>query len=560
MTNADIYTCDSRMPRAGTVMFEGEKITGVFAVNDQSWKKAAGEDAEIRDMNGRMIVPGFADSHTHPALISQSTWHIKLPWTEDPDELLGFIRDYAHNHPRSEMPFLLFEFYPAFMFGAEGPAKELLDSAVSDRPCMCLDHGFHMQWVNSKMLKLMGITEKTKDPVPGIEEFVRDENGVPTGLIKEFAFLPYLRKMFVKMLWIPPIRLTPQRMAPFFRFNEEHGVLALGDGLTEGSSQLSAMRKLEKQGRLNLYYEGAVGFSGYAELGKKIKKLRRLQKKYSSRHININTMKLFLDGTNESGNSALLEPHANDPCGSNFGEMKMEAEELKRCFLLCNREAVDLHIHMVGDRAFRTACDAVESAQKEAEIKGEKWVCQPVFAHCELIHPDDMMRPAKLGITINTTPAWFGGIFGEEAMRFMTAEKWRSMYRFGEIIESDALVAFSSDEVSFSELYTSDPFYGMQTGITRRDINYPIDAGRYPGSVRPEAAAKLDRETLLRGYTLNSAKQLHMDDRMGSIERGKLANMCVLSGNCLTVPEEEMYRISCDIVVFEGKVIKDSRA
>jgi len=264
-------------------------------------------------------------------------------------------------------------------------------------------------------------------------------------------------------------------------------------------------------------------------------------------------MKLFLDGTNESGNSASLHPHINNPdC---YGEIAMDTEELVKCLLLCNKENLDIHIHIVGDRAFRVGCDAVEAAQARAMADHEPWVCQPVFAHCEIIDPADFGRPVKLGIILNSSCHWSGGYFGEEAMNYFPEEKWRRMYSFNPIIDSGAIVAFSSDVVTFYELHRAHPFFGMQVAATRVDSEFPLDPEKYPGSMRPEKEDRITVDALLKGYTINSAKQSRWDDRMGSLEAGKLANFCVISDNPLATDPFMLKEIRFEAVIFEGEVI-----
>ena len=470
------------------------------------------------------------------------------------EELLSFIRDYADQHPKEEAPFLYFEYYPTSMFGTQGPTKELLDTACSDRPCHCQDFGEHLHWLNSKMLELLEVTKDTPDPVPGLEMFVRDKDGNPTGWCREFVWQHFQDRMYKKIGWEPPLKLTAPLMEKFFAFLTEHGITAVADGILEGEEQLIAMKELDEAGKMNVYYDGINRFWSYSDLPEKIDELKRYAKKYNAKHMKFNTMKLFLDGTNETGNSALLEPHKNDPTGTNYGEIKLDTEELTKCFLLCNREAVDLHIHMVGDRAFRVGCDAVEAAQKEAKRLGEAWVCQPIFAHCELIDPADFERPAKLGITINWSCHWSGGYFGELAQEFLGCDKWAGMYQFNPIIESGALVTFSSDVVTFYELHRADPFFSMQVANTRVDPEFPLDPAKYPGSVRPCESAKLSRENLIKGYTINGARQLRMESMMGSLETGKTANMNIISDDFFSVPAGEISKISFEAVIFDGRV------
>ena len=558
LMNAALATSNDKMPFANTVAFENEKITYVGNLSLKEIESKFPSDAKIIDLQGRTVIPGVVDSHTHPGLVSQSAWHITLPWTENVSELLEFIRDYAEKTPIEEAPFLYFEYYPPSMFDQNGPTKELLDSAVSDRPCLCNDFTEHQHWLNSKMIELLGVTKDTPDPVPGLEMFVRDENGEPTGWAKDWAWMRFADNMYEKIGWRPPTECTPDLMRPYFKFNEEHGITAIADARLEGEAQIKSIYELDMMGDLNIYYDGIVRFWSIKDLPEKIAELRGYQKKYTTKHIKINTLKLFLDGTNEGGNSALLEPHANDPTGTNYGEIQMEKDELKECLILLNKEGLDIHIHVTGDRAFRVCCDATQLAKEEALAQGIPWTMQVILAHCEIIDSADMSRPKELGITINWSCQWSGGMFGDGALPYLGKEKWERMYQFNPIIESGALVTFSSDCVSNYELHRADLFLSMQIANTRVDPEYPLDPEVFPGSVRPPESAKISIENLLKGYTINGAKQLRWENLFGSIEEGKLANINIVSGDLFKTPPNKISELGFDAVIFEGKVIHGS--
>lgn len=545
LTNARIYTMNDSAPVVDTIAFEGNRIT--YAGN--GW---TGEGKAV-DMGGRTILPGIIDSHIHPGMCAKSVWHVRLPWTEDVDEILEFVEKYAKEHPKEELPFIYFEYYPTSMFDENGPRKELLDEVVSDRPVLCQDFGEHLCWVNSKMLELLGVDKDTPDP-SSLEVFVRDDDGSPTGWVKEMAWLHFADRMYDAIGWRPQAELNEKALEPFFGFLSDSGITAMFDGFIETDKQIESIFHMDKLGRLNTYYDGSVRFWRYDDLPEKIAKLRSYQQLYTTEHIKINTLKLFLDGTNESGNSASLHEHINDP--GNFGSIMMEENELTKCFVLANREGLDMHIHVVGDRGFRVCCNAVENAQKLAEKDGVPWVCRPVLAHCEVVDTADMERPAKLGIAINWSCHWSGGYFGEEAMNYYTEEKWRRMYRFNEMIESGAAVSFSSDVVTNYELHRAYPYFGMQVAATRVDPEFPLDSAKYPGGMRPEKDAKLDVETLVRGYTLTGARQLRMDDIMGSLEKGKLANMVVLDRDVMRIEPEQLAEVKTEAVIFDGRVIR----
>ncbi|MGI6736883.1 MAG: amidohydrolase [Anaerovoracaceae bacterium] len=553
LINAKIYTMDEAAPRARMLSYEGKYITAVDgeAAGGAVDGQAAG--GRVIDLGGRTVIPGIIDSHIHPGWCGKSAWHVRLPWTFDREELLAFVRDYAANHPKEEAPFIYFEYYPTAMFDANGPTKELLDTAVSDRPVLCQDFGEHLCWVNSAMLDALEVDQDTPDPST-LEVFVRDEEGNPTGWIKEMAWRHFAENLFRNIDWMPPDKLDEAALRPVFDFLTDSGITAMCDGFIEDEEQIRTTYELDCAGKLNCYYDGMVRFQNYAELPEKIALLREYDRKYATGHIKFSTMKLFLDGTNESGNSASLSEHIHDP--GNYGEIMMETDELTKCFLLCNREGLDLHIHMVGDRAFRVGCDAVEAAQKQAARDGQAWTCQPVFAHCEVVDPADMPRPAQLGITVNWSCHWSGGYFGEEAMNYYSEGKWRRMYRFNEFIQSGALVTFSSDVVTMYELHRADPFFSMQVAATRVDPEFPLDPQRYPGSMRPQKDARLTVPDLMKGYTIGGARQLHWKDKMGSLEKGKLANLLVLSRDPYEVPKEELSDIRVEAVIFDGRVVR----
>lgn len=183
---------------------------------------------------------------------------------------------------------------------------------------------------------------------------------------------------------------------------------------------------------------------------------------------------------------------------------------------------------------------------------------QVTLAHCELVDPADMHRPAELGIIVNWTTHWSGAYFGEAAKKHLGDERWDRMYRFNEIAESGALLTFSSDVVTSYELHRSNPLFGMQVAATRVDPEYPLSPSVYPGSARPETDAQLSRELLLAGYTINGAKQLRLADKIGSLEVGKVANLCVLSADLFEVEPRAVGEIKFDAVIFEGRVVARS--
>jgi hypothetical protein len=554
LANARVYTVNETQPWAQAVAVRGGEIVYVGDDGTDELGALVGPKTAVHDLGGRLVVPGLIDAHAHPDWVVLSSWHVTLPWTDDVDELLAFVRHYAAEHPAAEVPFLYAEYYPSTLFDTGGPRKELLDAAVSDRPVLLQDHSDHCSWVNSKMLALMGVDWDTPrqvvpdDPAP---EFVRDENGEPTGWVKEFAWWQFADKMYDAIGWRPPAAVTPELLREFTGFLVRKGVAAVWDSMGVEAT-FSAAAELDREDRLDLRYHGSRRFFSLADLPENVAVFREWEEKYGGRHVHLDAMKLFLDGTNETGNSAVLEPFITgaDDCG----ELRMSEDDLTACMLLLDEEGIDLHVHLVGDRAFRTACNAVERARSQ---RGEAWRIQVTLAHCELIDPADMPRVAELGIIINWSPHWSGGYFSAQSLEFLGRERFDRMYQFNPIIASGGIVCFSSDTVTQYEAHRGDPFFGMQVGHTRVDPEFPV----YPDRpVREPASAKLSRAHLVKGYTLGGAIQLRLADRMGSIEVGKDADMAVLDKDLFAVPADQIHTVAPAAVLFEGKIVHGSLA
>lgn len=544
--NGRICTQNPEKPWARMMAVDDERISYVGDFIDIAAD-------EVVDLNGKMVIPSFVDSHVHPGWIAKTTWHVNMPIMHSVDEIIEFIKSYAQRNPKEEVPFLYIEYYPTDLFGEDGPHKEILDQAVNDRPCLVQDFGEHMSWVNSKMLELMEVNKDTPDPVPGLQMFWRDGDGNPTGWIKEWAWQHHIEKMYKNIGWHPENELSAETIDVFFSRMKEYGIGAVFDGFIEDEAQIKAIYELDCQGKLNCYYDGSIRCDTLENLSKSIKTLREYQEKYSSRHIKIETMKIFVDGTAAGGNVACLEPLSSDPTGKNYGVIGIETQELTEYLLICNKEALNVHLHIIGDRAFRVVCDAVEAARK---ITGADWQIKVTAAHLGFTDPADDFRPAELGMYLNLTPHWMGGYFGEEAIHYIGYERWVRMHGgIRRLIETGAHIAFSSDTTTLYEFNRANPFFGMQIGNTKVDIEYPLNAERYSGSIAPPADEYVPRDVLLKGYTWGGAKQSGYDNLFGKLEEGKLANFNVLSDNFFMAEADEIKNIKCEMVVFEGKIL-----
>ena len=470
--HAKIYTSDDKQPWAENLAVKGDRF--IFAGNVIP-DDLTGSNTRVFDAGGRLIIPGMIDGHTHIEPVALSKWRVALPRTSNLTELLEAAAGYCREHPPEEVPYFFGENYFNEMFDERGPTKELLDKYISDRPARLQDFTDHACWFNSMAIDYLGITKNTPNPSGPIGEieFVRDAEGNPTGWVKEPSPEGLEDSIYDKIDWKPAEQISEIELRELLQFFSSHGIICLFDGLTEGEHLIKLFHSLDQKGELNLYYEGSCLLASYEELENAVRQAKDWRKKYKSRHVDCRTVKFFLDGTNELGDSASLEPFYNDASGKNYGVIHMTEDELADTIIRLNREDLDFHIHMVCDRAFRTGCNAVERAKRNVEHAGEAWSIYVTFTHCELVNPDDIKRAAGLGIIINWTPHWSGGYFGEAAASYLGTARWNTMYDFTGFLKTGATVTFGSDIFSGHEQNRGNPYFGMECAHTRIDPRIP---------------------------------------------------------------------------------------
>lgn len=543
ITNARIWTANDAMSWCEAIAVEDKNITYVGSNEDA--KALADAETRIIDAGGKMVIPSFIDSHTHLTSVAKSKWCFLLEKKDykSIEEILEIIKEYADNTPVSERPYIYAYSCPTELMDRPGIDKHLMDKYVSDRALLLCDANFHRALLNSRMLELMEIDANTPYNESSSANYGRYENNEPDGFAYErvFDFNRDLDTMYNNLGWWPPSESDPEVVLPVLEDFTSWGVAGICDGFTESEGTLKSIKALEEQGRLNHYYYGMALMEDFSELEKAIETAKKWQADYGSDYIKVDKVKFFLDGTNEIGTSAVIEPFVNDPEGKNCGLMNMDEDQLTTVFERLNQEGLDIQIHLVGDRSFRTALNAVERAQKAEVASGHEFTTKVWLAHCELTKPEDRERVKPLGVHINFTP-------GDAAKEFLGEERFNSMYAFNRMIETGVEVNYSSDVVDNEDFQGASPLLGIQAGHTRK---LP-----WEDQMRESASEKISIENLLKGYTIFNARSLGEDHRIGSLETGKRANLNILSENIFDVDEDKIHEIKAELVMFEGRIVR----
>jgi len=546
--NAKIFTSNKQQPWADALAVKNGRFIYVGdAIGISSYQSAT-----TVDLKGQLLIPGMVDGHSHPGYVNVENFG-KVEG-DNAAELLASVKQYADEHPDDE--WLRLCCWPTDMFveGNQGPKKEVLNAVVPDRLVWFESATAHDFWLNSKALEKLGVDKNTPDPRPGLAMYARDENGEPSGWVKEGAGVQHFAQQFA-LTDDARKQEHKESVAETLQVLSRHGVTALFDAGNKGYGDLaySVVSQLEKEGKLPLRYFGTYQIFTPERAKTAISEVRRYRSEYGGQLLQFNSVKLFMDGISANQSAAYLEPYVGNT--DYVGATMLSVEELRDLLLELNEEKLDLLVHTIGDLAVRTVLDAVEAAQAIAK---DDFYPRVTMAHLVLIDPVDLPRIKKLGVIANFTPWWFGVSPNDVVEALLGEERYSKMYPVKTVFDSGARVTFSSDEWWGGDMLATyiSPYLGMQVGHTRqspRDWWETEDDG-----IRSPINERLSLEQLLEGYTQNGAYQLRLEDKLGSIEKGKLADFVILNKNLFEVDPYEISKLKPSTVVMEGKVIQGS--
>jgi predicted amidohydrolase YtcJ len=543
LSGGRIYTMDDSLPWAEAVAVAGDRF--VYVGDDAGARAYVGVDTRQVDLKGRMVIPGLIDGHTHPGYIDLERYGPPLPETSRED-LLDAVARYAENSPGAGWIRMCCWPNHLYVHGGEGPHRRDLDAIVPDRPVWITSTAWHSYWLNSKGLETLGIEETASDPLPGIAMYQRDENGALTGWIKEGAGWQHFAEQF-------PVDAVSheESVTAFLRTLSEHGVTTVYDGGNFGYENhvYGFLSELDRNGDLPVRYEGTYQIFVPERREFAIREMKRLRSAYGGERLRFRTIKLFMDGVYENHSAGMLAPYSDDP--AQVSNTMLTAEELRDFLLELHEEKFDLHIHAIGDLAVRTALDAVEAAR--AAVGGDLYP-RVTLAHLQLIDPADLSRFRELGVTANFTPWWHGADRDDTAAAALGDERAARTYTARSLFDLGARVTFSSDDW---ELPVLSPFLGMEVAHNRRfPREWLAEEGGGASDSRPPESERLALERILEGYTIHGAFPFRMEDQIGSIEVGKLADLVVLAEKLFEMDRHEIHRIKPAAVMLEGDLVQ----
>jgi predicted amidohydrolase YtcJ len=525
----DVYTVDAVRSWAGAVAIAGDRIVGVGT------EAALRERFDAREvLTGACVVPGFQDAHVHAAFAGRIRRHVNLDDLHDVDGYLERIRAHAGAHP--DAAWIVGGGWYAPVFGQDGPTRELLDKVVPDRPAFLMNTDTHAAWVNTKALELAGIDASTPEPWDGY--YVRDAGGMPTGCLQEgTAYTFWADHVPPDSVedWMASIRVAQAYLHAL-------GITAWQDAWV-GPDLLEAYRRLDDEGGLSMRVVTALWWDRHRG-PEQIDELIAQRASGTGGRVDANTVKIMLDGCPESATGSMLDPYEGrfgDEHGR--GIQFVEEDALREALVRLDALGFQVHQHALGDRAFRSALDAVDAARRANGMNDARHH----VAHLQLPDPADLPRLRPLGVVANVQPFWACPDPATETLtRPRVGERVAHLYPIGDVVRSGAVLAGGSDW----PVTTPDVFQEIQVAVTRRVVGAGPDAP----ALHPEQRITL--AAALAAFTRGSAYVNH-DDDAGTIAEGKRADLAVLDRNPFAQPPHEIAATRVTTTIAAGRVVYD---
>ena len=534
-TNARVYTVDEAMPWAEAVAVKGNEIVYVGDVTGA--ESLVGEVTERRDLAGQLLLPGFIDSHVHPITGGAYATRLSLDTYAAIDEWLQAIADHA---AANEDDSVLFGYgFLATTFGPVGPTRQLLDEIVPDRPVLMVDEGFHGAWANTAALEALNITQDTPDPVPGFSYYKRDVNGDATGYLLEGTV-----GLAMDQLDIINNEVVFEGLGVVIDLLNAYGVTAAYDAGLVGYEDIgpSILRRTEESGELTVRLVGSDRPRGPEDVDNAVDKALEWGQTVRGERYHYNVLKIMDYGTVEGRTAAMFEDYQGEP--GNSGATVFTQDEMSSMIVGAARNNIDVHIHALGERAIHESLNAIEEARRQVPNSSTRFA----ICHIEVITDQDLPRFAELDVVAQSTPLWASyDTYGEQ---FVSEDQFNRFWRFKSLENLGVRLSFGSDfPSSGAGTLGLSPVVQIEIGHTRQLHGEP-DA-----PVQPRESERLSVESLVRGFTLDAAYQMHMDDQIGSIEVGKKADLVVLDQNIFEIDPYQIHKTEVVLTMLDGDIV-----
>ena len=526
LVNGQIYTVNNEQAIHEAVVMEGDEIT--FVGSTKNAQAFIGEQTEVINLQGKMVLPGIHDTHLHPLEAGLDEIKCTLDSEQTLNHWLAELKSCAANNTQQEW-LLGWGHNINTLLASNTSPKKWLDAIESERPMAIMEATSHSVWVNSKALQLAGVTANSVHPQGGA--ILKDSLGHPNGVLLDAAG----DLIFDLALAPTPSRMESNYQGLLYGLEQvaKNGITSIADARVYWRrNYLETWQRAQKENQLTA--RTTLGLWAYPDMNdaQQLNKLKSMYSNDAGSLLRVNQVKLYSDGITHNTTAALLSPYEDyfeevGAKGLNYFDkdrLSLYASELQAV-------GFNMHIHAIGDRGVQESLDAIEYALNNADINS---VARHRITHVEMVSKQDINRFAQLGVIADfqlagdfTKPEHF------HEMEPLIGQRAHDMLPVNDVYQTGATITLSSDW----DVSTLSPFVGMQNALTRGAQSLPsLDA-------------------VIRAYTINGAYSLGQENIAGSIEVGKKADMIIIDQNLLDIPLQNIAKTQVLTTIFAGKII-----
>ena len=537
LRNGRIVTMDDQWPQVSALAVKGDRITAIGS--DGEMRRYTGEKTKVIDLKGMLAIPGFIEGHGHFYSLGASLMELELRYAENWEAIIALVA--AEAEKKKPGTWIIGRGWHQDKWNTkpepnvEGLPTHHKLSAVSPQNPVFLSHtSGHGVFVNQAAMQAAGISRRSVDPPGG--EIVRDENGEPTGMLREYAAQPARDALKTYQTQRSPdeVEVNMRQQVILAAQNAiENGITSFQD-MGSTWEELDHLKMMAAEGSLPIRLYMAIQEPA-VEMAEKLADYRLVD--YGNNFLTIRCIgEKVLDGALGTHGGWLLEAYTDRP--GSFGLNVTPVPEIRHSAELAMKHDYQLAIQGIGDRAARELFNIYE---EQFAVYPEKKDLRWRIEHAQVTHPDDLPRYASLGV-IPGIQGIFACSDGPWVVDRLGVDRTKERgYVFRSMAESGALIMNGTDP----PVEEISPIASFHCSVTRELPDGNI--------FQPEQ--RLTREQALRSYTINNAFAAFEEDLKGSITPGKLADITVLSKDIMTVPEDEIVEAEIVYTIIGGEVL-----
>jgi hypothetical protein len=536
LLHGKILTMDLENPEVEALAAKGETILAVGS--DEDIQSYVGDDTIVIDLKGMLAVPGLIDGHGHYMSLGESLMGIDLKNVQTWDEIVDMVAQEVQKAKPED--WIVGRGWHQDKWirppepNIEGlPVHHSLSEVSPDNPVLLIHVSGHGVFVNNKALDIAGIYQNTLEPIGG--EIVRDEEGNPTGMLRETA-QDGAREALARFRSRSSLDEIEAGLRKHVRLAADE---AISNGITtfhdmgETFDTIDLLKRMAEEGNLPVRLFVAIQEPARI-LEEKMAMYRMVG--YGNGYLTVRAIgEKVLDGALGTHGGWLLEPYTDKPESTGFNVTPVD--DIQRSAELAIEHDYQMEIQGIGDRACRELLDIYEDQfAKNPDKKDLRWRIE----HCQVIHPEDLPRFKQLGV-IASVRGVFATSDGPWVVKRLGEERTRERgYLYQTLFQSGAVVINGTDP----PVEDIDPIANFYCSVTRK---------MGEGSIFfPEQ--RLTRLQTLESYTINPAYAAFEEDIKGTLTPGKLADITIFSKDIMTIPEDEILSTEVVYTIIGGKI------